>query len=657
MSTIFESSNPTAPQPPASSHNEAELDDLALDEETEALDAENRVEPSNIDADALSLDEIAGGYDENEDGLISQEFQIKQDEELASQRSHSEKGGVRFLTVTGGIGGAIALTSLVWFGFLAPRSPVQKAKAPEPEPTSVATPPGQTAALKSQLAFAEQQRQLEENNKPKTGTPEAKPSPGAKSTASRQAKPPTTPDRRTSDTDRTASRAIRPVQSPSRPPSRIAAEPIQRPTPVARTISPAPAARSNPAAPARNQTPPVDPFARWQQLAELGQTETPVTDQPNRQTDRANPVAATAAIAETAGASNVAPSSSISPAPLPTDNPSAIQSATIGEPIVPQVPPLSEGEIGILSQQIPAVDPTDSTVALSADPNSSTIPIEQINSSEAALFDAADSTVANNAVAVRSNLIPKTEQVTLASESTPVDSAENLSPEATLISDNQPREVTLGSSAQGTVMVPLIWSQDGRTQTSERGAIELTEPLLAKDGSVALPKGSTLITQTTTNGVPRTDVIAVIRRRGNSVQQYPLPPNILVVRSESGTPLSGRNVNEVNPSLLRGEDLLVGAIGGLGQIGEILNQPQIQTSSSVSNGGFSQSTTSQSRRPDVVGAILQGALQPASKRIESRIQQRERLQEQQRSQLANIAVIPKGEKVTIVAQNILRVNP
>lgn len=561
------------------------------------------------DLEKVSYDQIAGNFNPAEGALISEEYQIKQDEEPRSERSTSEKGSIRLLTVTGGIGGILAAIALGWFGFIAPKSPVQKAAKPEPTQTPTATAPDQTAALKGQLAFAEQQRQIEQNNK-STGKPNPtgadskdnkKKSAAATSPRSAQAR--VEPPRRSS----TSSRMI------DQPPVRtVAQRSIEPRTPVS---SPRPV----PTTPTRSQVEkPVDPNERWKQLAELGQQEASGKS-------TADPVAsANAATTD----SSITPESSQSRtprtenSPTPTSpNSAEIQTATIGDAPTPNFS-TSEGEQGILSQQIPAVDPPKSTIiATDASLQSGEIPLE-----DTALFDEVPTNKAND----------------------------KLNQDA---STSETREVTLGSSVQGTVVVPLVWSQDSRTQTPERGAIRLDEPLLAKDGTVALPAGTTLITQTSsTSGVPTTNIIAVIRNRNGNVQQYPLPANILVVRSETGEPLSGKNINEVNPALLRGDDLIAGAIGGLGQIGELLNRPDVESSSTVSGGGFSQSTTSRSRSPNVVGAILQGALQPATQRIEQRIQQRERTQER-RENLPNVAVIPKGQRVMIVAQNILRVNP
>jgi len=333
---------------------------------------------------------------------------------------------------------------------------------------------------------------------------------------------------------------------------------------------------------------------------------------------------------------------------------STIQTATIGDPMPSESPAPTPGELGILnSQQIVASTPTLTDTSINR-MSSSAIRSENISDQDLEMFNAASNMPTQDSSSVHTSLDSTT--VLPPSPNQLETTEDQIITQSTQQIHRQPQEVSMGTSVQGRVTVPLVWSADGKASTSERGAIELTQPLLANDGSVALPAGTTLITQTvSTEGNHRTDIIAVIRNRGGTVQQYPLPANILIVRGENGGPIDGRNINQVDPSLLRGDDLLVGLLGGLGQIGEVLNRPQTQSNSSFDNGGFSQNVITQSRDPNIIGAILQGALEPASQRIERRLQARERTRQEQN--LPNVKVLERGAVVTIVAQNILKVNP
>jgi len=152
------------PDAPASEESESKLNSSS------SLEGQGGVDSPDI-LTTEELNQIAGNYNPEEDSLISKEFLIKQNQEAPTERSVSEKGSVRALTVTGGIGGIIALGAIVWFGFLQPKSPVDRAQVSEPEETPESPPPDQTAELRSQLAFVEQQRQLEATNKPPAETP------------------------------------------------------------------------------------------------------------------------------------------------------------------------------------------------------------------------------------------------------------------------------------------------------------------------------------------------------------------------------------------------------------------------------------------------------------------------------------------------------
>lgn len=628
------------------------------------------------------LNHIAGNYNPEEDALISKEFQLKQDQEAPTERSPSQKGSVRLFAVTGGIGVALLAIATVWTGFLAPKSPVEKAKKEKLEPTPAATTtPDQTAELKSQLAFAEQQRRLEESNQSK---PEVSTSKTKRRTNSRE---PRTP--------RTRTVAERPARRPAPIPQRIASP--------ARATVPIRTPRATQTKPEK----PVDPFKTWEQLAQLGQEQGNGIDNSPNATNTATAIPSAEATAAAANPT-IQPVSTLNQSPSTTSPGYAqttIQTATIGDPPLPSND-LTQGEYGILNHQ-DATQATDNSVSPSNESASVNTAIavdktgflidETTAMDESTPADKTDS-VDSTAVAMNSEISSPDSSDTDHSTAEPTDStglanstdldsletappafdaptsvtpkvsepalypevkvsnAKSLSPSSS--ATYQPKEVALGSSASGTVSVPLVWGQNGKTPISERGAIELNEPLLAKDGNIALPTGTKLITQTALVGnIPQTSVIAIIRNRGGEIQQYPLPPNILVIRSSNGEPLLGKNINDIDPALLKGDDFLVGILGGLGQLGEVLNRDRTESSSTFSGNGISQTITNRSRDPNVVGAILQGALQPATERMKQRITAREQEQQRRQENLPNIAVVPKGTTVMIIAQNILRVNP
>ncbi|MBN3923589.1 hypothetical protein [Nostoc sp. NMS4] len=76
----------------------------------------------------------------------------------------------------------------------------------------------------------------------------------------------------------------------------------------------------------------------------------------------------------------------------------------------------------------------------------------------------------------------------------------NRTPVATTnLNVNETKDVALGTSAPGRIIMPMIWDQGGNNK-SDRFAIELTKPLTATDGTVALPAGTVLVTKTVAVG-------------------------------------------------------------------------------------------------------------------------------------------------------------
>ena len=146
----------------------------------------------------------------------------------------SERPGVQALAVAGGIGVVVAAGAGFWFGLLAPRTnrPPEVAQTPEADPPQPSVSPNQEARLRSRLAFQDQTQEIDQINQRQPPQPEP----------DLPLQPETTP------------------QAPSEPVARnvAPAPPPPRPTPAA------------PPAPAPTPTERIDPFARWNRLADLG---------------------------------------------------------------------------------------------------------------------------------------------------------------------------------------------------------------------------------------------------------------------------------------------------------------------------------------------------------------------------------------------------
>lgn len=77
---------------------------------------------------------------------------------------------------------------------------------------------------------------------------------------------------------------------------------------------------------------------------------------------------------------------------------------------------------------------------------------------------------------------------------------------------NSPMQVQIATSAEASVVVPVIWSQEDKNQG--RFAIELQENVLSTDNRIALPKGTILITEVDSvskeNKLVKQSVIAIV---------------------------------------------------------------------------------------------------------------------------------------------------
>ena len=221
---------------------------------------------------------------------------------------------------------------------------------------------------------------------------------------------------------------------------------------------------------------------------------------------------------------------------------------------------------------------------------------------------------------------------------------------------NARQQVAIGSSAEGQVIVPVIYA-GGEASAQGRFAIELVEPLTDINGDVALEAGTVLITQIAEvldANILRQQVVAIVYRDANhQVRQEAISPGVLLVRGEDNQPLVAEVHHDGHDSDL-GEDLLVGALSALGNIGAVVNAPDT-VSTAVSEAAGNDTTTSTSttvtrgQDDDVVAAALEGFFTPISERVA------ERFDPQQQTTSSPYLLIPEGEEVSIFVNGWLEV--
>lgn len=217
-------------------------------------------------------------------------------------------------------------------------------------------------------------------------------------------------------------------------------------------------------------------------------------------------------------------------------------------------------------------------------------------------------------------------------------------------------QVPIGSTASARVSVPIIWSEDGSSPTAGRFAVTLTEPLVAQNGEIALPKDTVLITEVTEitpdNHVVYQSAVAIVYRdRAGRIRQQEIPPHNLIIRGDRNQPLIAKGSRQSNGGVLK-QDLLVGALSSLGKIGEIINRPEeeiVREDDGFDSYRREQRTSSGER--DVLAAALEGFFDATANRIGKRSEH----SVQQQLGSKPVLVVPEGEKATVYVNSFLEV--
>jgi hypothetical protein len=559
------------------------------------------------------------GHDGDADELLASEHRIKQDSEGPETRSVSEKPEVRTFSVLMGTGAVLGILGFFWFVFFAPKPVRQQAKTANPKPTQVSE--DESGELKSRLAFQDQQRALEvQPPEPKNrSTPASKPTPAPKpAPAARRSQTPRPVQNFNPPPPRTV-QTIPPPQPPLPRPAQPPAPrpPRPRPTPLPRPVPPPALLALRPAPPPRSPSPEkVDPYERWAQLASLGQSRGQAVKELNAEGISASSATFPSAIAPGMTAASYP---AVPPAmPVPAPPPSAVAIAPVAAPV-----PLSQ------QQPVPPISQNPQPVLVSS-PKSpqSAAPMQEIPAIAIGVTDSAAN--ANRMTPGEAGILNRT----TAGENTEGSTAM--------------REIAIGSSAQAKVIVPMIWDEAGQSPTAGRFAVQLTEDVMATDGAIALPSGTVLITQvenvTRGNRLVSQSVVALVYPdSAGRIQQVPIPPGYLIVRGIDNQPLIADSLFDRGSEIAKA-DILVGILGSLGRVGEIINRPAQETFSQQS--GFFGSTavkTTTSSEPNILAAALEGFFTPTAQRLRERSDRNA----QELLKRGNVAIVPEGTQVSV----------
>ncbi len=534
------------------------------------------------------------GYQPEQVALIDQEFLIERDHEQAEPQSGSENPLIRFAIASAVVGGVMGFGWMIWSIFFSPKPVV---KAPAQKPTSKVfekEESSEAARLKAELALRNQaSRNVEQPPVQTLPSPKSKPS---------------KPVRTARKPKRSKPRIIREkVPSPPRiiretvpSPPRIIREKVPSPPKIIRETVPDKIKPKNTVvipSVAPRTVEKIDPFERWNQLATLGQQTTSVSNKNWTQ-----------------------------------DNQTFEQAQSLPDQ------PFSEFSE---SKNTPTKLENDSS------------PIQITNASNEAQDK--DRAISKVPISSSSNHLSKNhlENPTPGElgilNRTPL----NLQQE-TITASNSPIQVQIGTSAEASVLVPIIWNEEDNNQ--ERFAVELQEDVISMDKRVALAKGTILITEihsvSKINRLVKQSVVAVVyKNSAGRVKQKTIPKNTILIRGEKNKPLLAKSISDKGKAIAQ-QDILIGLLGAAGRAGEVLNQNQSQSSTVISNNSFSSQTfNTKARKPNLLAAAVEGFFKPMSQRLS----QRANKASNEIMNRPDVAVVPAGTKVSVLFSNFFEV--
>ncbi len=212
-------------------------------------------------------------------------------------------------------------------------------------------------------------------------------------------------------------------------------------------------------------------------------------------------------------------------------------------------------------------------------------------------------------------------------------------------------EIAPGAIATAKLTTPVVWAQDLKTeQQPQRFALQLSQPIAATDGSVALPAGSQMIAKVdavSNSGMMQLSVVEAVvpTRNGNQVVEIPI--GAVNLTGEGGQPLMAKERNPQKSEIAR-KDVAIALMGALEQVGGLLNQSSNQT---TTTSPYLSTTSISGGKTNLLGGILQGGFS----KLTDRISQRQQRQVEESLQRSNFWYVPAGQTVQVFAASSVEV--
>ncbi|YAF99139.1 MAG: TrbI/VirB10 family protein (plasmid) [Nodularia sp. CChRGM 3473] len=224
--------------------------------------------------------------------------------------------------------------------------------------------------------------------------------------------------------------------------------------------------------------------------------------------------------------------------------------------------------------------------------------------------------------------------------------------EAQIINERRSRYLVVGEFASGTLITPLVKEQSRNNQQNEDGkryVARLTEDLRDNYGNVAIARGSLMaleILRVDGANYAEAQVTSIIKDN----TEYPISAGAITVQGEGGRPLIAQQFQDKGGEIAR-YDLTVGLFSGLGKVGEIINQPDIEDDieDELLDGRIRRRRRVNNSRRNITGAVLEGAFGSLSEIIGRRAE----TSTQEILARPNVWYIPRNTKVTFLVNRTL----
>ncbi|MDF5717918.1 MAG: TrbI/VirB10 family protein, partial [Rhizonema sp. NSF051] len=221
------------------------------------------------------------------------------------------------------------------------------------------------------------------------------------------------------------------------------------------------------------------------------------------------------------------------------------------------------------------------------------------------------------------------------------------SDEAGIIEGKPEQYLVIGEHAAATLETPLIWSPGSGSQLKPQFVAQLSEPLKSNTGE-GIPAGTQISVEML--GVePSGRAIAQVTAILKDGTEYPVSAGAITINGDQGKPLIAHQYQKKGGEIFS-LDAGLGLVSGLAKVGEVINQPNTQTSISQSGVGFSSSQSSSNGRRSIGAALLEGSFGAISEQVRGRNQKA--LEEI--AARPNIFVVKKGTKILITVNRSMK---